>query len=116
MRCLRRRRPPAVLALIALALQLVLSFGHVHLDDDCAVSVHGSHALSGDTKAAAHHDPHTCSICLTLAILATTVEPAPPALPLPRLLPPARIDETAPERAIRRIALGFAARAPPSLA
>lgn len=116
MRCLRRRRPPAVLALIALALQLVLSLGHVHVDDDCTVSVHGSHALSGDTKTAAHHDPHTCSICLTLAILATTVEPAPPALPLPRLLPPARIDETAPERAIRRIALGFAARAPPSLA
>ena len=108
-----------VVALVALAMQLGLSFGHIHLDDDCAARAHGLHTglrtLNGDVGGAVHHDPHTCSICLTLAILAASVEPAPPALPPRELLPVAQADEPLAVRAIGRARLGFAARAPPPL-
>jgi hypothetical protein len=103
-----------VLALVALAMQLVASFGHVHLEDDCLAAGHGLRTLKGDVGPVAHHDPHTCSVCLTVAILGSSVEPAPPALPLPEL--PAADQAIAPSKqlVLGAVRLGFSARAPPS--
>ena len=67
-----RRRPDlAWIALLALAMQLAASFGHVHLDDDeeeheteqaiaLACEPHSQHSC----RPAAHHDHRTCAILL----------------------------------------------------
>jgi hypothetical protein len=72
------------LALFALALQLVLSFGHIHLDDiaarPAAIAALAQPADSPDhDEDAAKH----CDICATLHSLGTAQLPVPPALMLP---------------------------------
>ncbi len=85
----RRRRFGGCLALAALALQLVLTFGHVHLD--------GVHRLPPAALAGAAAQvsqsapvPHPgadadgyCAICATIYLAATTFLPQPPQLPPP---------------------------------
>lgn len=77
------------LALIALAINLALSFGHVHVGE-------GQHSGPGHVQAAAipPHDGHTqghhgqgeaddlCPICMAAAAIANGLAPTPPALPL----------------------------------
>jgi hypothetical protein len=85
-----RRQIFGRLALFALATQLVLSFGHVH--------VHASHPPEAaspaacDAKAPApcpahdgNDDDHHCSICWTIAIAGSVVPSVPPILEDPRL-------------------------------
>jgi hypothetical protein len=77
-----------VLALFALALQLVVSFGHVHADEltgqppGIASIAHAgqAQARAGDTDTG-HHDDH-CDICATLHALASAQIATPPLLPL----------------------------------
>jgi len=86
------RRPAALLASAGLALQLVLSFGHVHL--------HGVGAASHSTVAATHNSvpapaprqhpaPNTsddddyCAICASIVLVSNSLVSTPPALPLP---------------------------------
>ncbi len=90
MRWFYNRRFGSWLALAALALQLVVSFGHVHLD-----GVHRSYpapALSGSAAQAsqlpAPHpgndaDDDYCAICATIFLAATTFLPPAPQLPVP---------------------------------
>jgi hypothetical protein len=73
------------LAVSALAIQLVLSFGHVHAEDFAPVANIGASFdadrdggnPSEDHNGFAHHN---CDICATIALLATLVIPSPPAL------------------------------------
>jgi hypothetical protein len=75
------------LALFALALQLVLSFGHVHLRDFAGIpgkavaqtQVTAPHGPQGDT--ADHASDDYCLVCATVALSGTLVLPALPVLP-----------------------------------
>lgn len=79
------RRWGGRLALIALALQSVLAFAHVHVEDFVAQN-HGSVAIGAPTapddspSGAAHGD---CAICNTIQLLRTAVDSAPPLLAPP---------------------------------
>ena len=78
-----------MLALFALALQLVVSFGHVHADELTSQPLGiASSAQAGEAQASAgdtdtdHHDDH-CDICATLHALASAQIATPPPLPIP---------------------------------
>lgn len=87
---LRNRRFGGWLALAALTLQMVVSFGHVHLD-----GVHRavpSVATAGpQTRAAQPLPPQQpgndaddyCAICATIYLTASSFVPQPPRLPVP---------------------------------
>ncbi len=87
---LHNRRFGSCLALAALALQIAVSFGHVHLD-----GLHRTHsALSVASSAAqasqlpAQHpgndgDDDYCAICATIYLAANSFLPPAPQLPVP---------------------------------
>jgi hypothetical protein len=105
------------LALLALALQLAVSFGHIHAHDLTVTTprVANVHAEEGRNSApdGGHHD-RFCDICATLHALAGGQVAAPPSLPLPLAF--GCIEETIYARGIvvdpRRAQ--FQSRAPPS--
>jgi hypothetical protein len=83
------RRFCGALALLALALQLVLSFGHVHARDFAGIpgssvaqaQVTVPHGPDGD--AADQANDIYCAVCAAVALSGTLVLPALPALSLP---------------------------------
>lgn len=80
------RRFGGWLALFALAVQLTLSFGHVHLEGirggaDARVSL-----ITERPELPAQHpgnDADHCAICATIHLASTSFLPDPPQLPLP---------------------------------
>jgi hypothetical protein len=84
-----RREMFCRLALFALATQLVLSFGHVHLHEPHAPAAASATSCDAKTPAPcpAHDDDHEqhCSICWTIALAGSLVLAAPPLLEVPRL-------------------------------
>lgn len=82
------------LALFALAVQIVLSFGHVHLTD--LVGTAGAKAVvasgvDGPAKKAPGHQPGTpidpgCAICALIQLASTSTPSTAPILLLPTLL------------------------------
>jgi hypothetical protein len=82
-----RREMFCLLALFALATQLVVSFGHVHLHEPHAPGAASPAAC--DAKATApcpahdDDDERHCSICWTIAIAGSVVLSAPPVLEVP---------------------------------
>jgi len=113
------RRVCGPLALAALALQLVLSFGHLHLDGvhraSHAATLAGSSAQAPQLPAQQPADDGDdyCAICATIYLAANSFVPQPPQLPLPFVSRPiehfdrAAVDFIAPRRA------PFQSRAPP---
>jgi hypothetical protein len=94
------RRLCGRLALFALALQIGLSFGHVHADDvgrqTVALSAANSQAdrsPAGDEHRGRTDD--TCAICATIALAGSLLLPEPPALIIARRF----LDTPAPDRA-----------------
>jgi hypothetical protein len=90
----RHKQRGALLALAALALQIALSFGHVHLN------LRGLAGDSRGTTIAPHHatfaqippqapaqnpteDDDYCAICASIFLVSSSYTPAPPALPVP---------------------------------
>ncbi len=120
MRWIHNRRFGSCLALAALALQLVVSFGHVHPD-----GVHRAHpvlVLSGSgAQASQLPAPHPgndadddyCAICATIFLAANSFLPPPLQLPVPFVSRPIEhfasvaVDFIVPRRA------PFQSRAPP---
>jgi hypothetical protein len=88
---LRRSKWGACLALFALAMQLVLSFGHVHVGASSGYASGLEVAASSDTHKPAgnhhHHLPATpdenCALCALIHLASTLLPAAAPDLPLP---------------------------------
>ena len=74
------------LALFALAIQLVLSFSHVHLDGlnlaPRQVVVQTADHPGAPSPEGPNHDA-LCPICLSIQLAGATLQPAPPVLLLP---------------------------------
>jgi hypothetical protein len=108
------------LALFALALQMAVSFGHVHLDG--IHSVYPEAAATGfkpHAQALPAHQPGDddddayCPICASLYLTANSFMPAAPLLPLPSVSNLVKhFDRTAPVFVAQR-RLAFQSRAPP---
>ena len=102
----RHKRRGALLALAALALQITLAFGHVHLDGVHLKDAHLNNAhpnMVGGSRlatAAPHYstfaqaspqapaqipadDDDYCAICASIFLVSTSFASAPPALPVP---------------------------------
>jgi hypothetical protein len=81
------------LALFALALQLYLSFGHIHREDIYGPWIPGvaaaaapaptADATSTPTDRSSKHAADYCEICATISLLGTSVVADAPRLPLP---------------------------------
>jgi len=112
-------------ALLALALQLVLSFGHIHSKDllghsaptPIADALIGA-ALSDDdattsSDRAGHHEDEYCAIYAIAALIGSAQQAEPPTLPLPLVLasapPPVAVESLSLEQRHRL----SQARAPP---
>jgi hypothetical protein len=87
-------RQGALLALFALAIQLGLSFGHVHADGLAQAATVTAQAAVSDLDATAqplapsqHHPDGLaadgCAICATIALFGTLVAAVPPSLAVP---------------------------------
>jgi hypothetical protein len=80
------------LALFALAVQLLLSFGHIHRDDiygpDSASASAAAQPAANDsqpqpTNQPSKHSDDYCAICATMALLNTSFVAEAPQLPVP---------------------------------
>jgi hypothetical protein len=117
------RRLGAWLALFALAVQLVISFGHVHLegvtrtDPARFASAAGGHTsqvlLAPQSGRTGNDDDYYCPICASVYLTANSFVPAAPVLPVPSASNVVEhFDHNAPAFiASRRLA--FRSRAPP---
>ena len=107
----------SLLALFALALQLGLSFGHVHHDRAFA----GTATISDQASAASRDNSNSdtdgrqdlCAICATVALANALIDSAPPVLPLPVVSAAAEMLPAAAASHAGTHPLGFQARAPP---
>ena len=86
----RHRRHGALLALAALVLQIVLSFGHVHLHgvaQSAPAAITHPIALAdknSQTPAPIRGDSDEyCAICASIFLASSAFAPTPPQLPLP---------------------------------
>ena len=120
-----RSRWGSYLALFALAFQLALTFGHVHLDRFAPPTADKFAVASADASSDARNAPadpagrddradHRCPICTLIHLAGALVLAEPPSLPLPAVFGRLRtetavaFDFSEPQRAF------FAARAPPT--
>src|SRR6267378_3103070 len=93
----RRLRLSSCIALFALAFQLAVSFGHVHLDDlvgHSSVTIEPSGATAPAPAGDGPSDPadHYCSICALVHLAAALVSSQPPVMPLPIVFAQSRPD------------------------
>jgi hypothetical protein len=118
-----RGRSAAGLALFALALQMALSFGHLHRDDlglpplpasdQAQVTAHTSVAPRPGNPDQQPASDDYCVICASMALVATGVPSLPPALTVPEPVRPVWPAPTPAQTLKLDVALSFRARAPP---
>jgi hypothetical protein len=83
------RRFSGALALFALALQITLAFGHIHLRDFAGISGVATAATYVDTQQspwhndADHSTDNYCLVCATVSLAGTLVVPLPAVLAVP---------------------------------
>jgi hypothetical protein len=115
----------ARLALFALAVQFVVTFGHVHLDGLFGGSAQAAAAIdqSAATPANAHTKTHKsqgaadfdCPICALIQLASTSAPSVAPPLPIP-VMAGGLVLETSDETGVAASPLtAFQARGPPSL-
>jgi hypothetical protein len=103
-------------ALFAMAIQFALSFGHFHgIAAQAAPSIQSTQQLPGTNHDSDRHPDGVCAICAVVALASTALAAAPPALPLPPTIEPARLMTDAPFAHPRSPRAGFQSRAPPAL-
>jgi hypothetical protein len=116
----RYRRHGAVLALIALALQIVVAFGHVHLQ----AAAQNPHATSAQRVALADTKSHApvripadnddyCAICASIFLASSAFAPAPPQLLIPTNFQRVGHSFNAARSLAESLRLAFRSRAPP---
>ncbi len=104
------------IALFAIAFQLAVSFGHVHLDATVGGSsiaveaTEGATPSSGDTSDTADH---CCPICTLIHFAGTLVLSQPPVMPLPIMFAQWRPDAAVTFGFTAAPPFFFSARAPP---
>jgi Protein of unknown function (DUF2946) len=125
MRWLRSRlRSCTQLALFALAVQMVLSGGHMHRDDlglpplPVSDGIQFTSATTQGPGGSADQDHHPasndyCPICASMALVATAFPSLPPVLVEPVSMRRERLFETPVQRPSTQIWRLFQARAPP---
>ena len=117
-------RPFAKLALFALAVQMVVSFGHMHRDDlglPSLATAHWAHFPSAAAQAlAGPADPDQypssddyCPICASIALLTTGAPSLPPVIVVPPLIPRVWSSPTSLYLVATQAIFSFQARAPP---
>jgi hypothetical protein len=117
-------RPFARLALFALALQMVVSFGHMHPDDLGLSSSATAHwadfpssvaqALTGPTDRDQYPSSDDyCQICASMALLATGAPSLPPVIVGPPRISRVLSSPAALYLVATQVILSFQARAPP---
>jgi hypothetical protein len=119
-----RKRAGSYLALFALAFQLAISFGHVHLDRIAPPSVGASALAAAQTPAADLNTPSNpsgredladdcCPICTLIHLAGALVPAEMPSLPLPAVVGRLRLELAAEFDLTASHAALFRARAPP---
>ena len=117
----RHRRHGAVLALIALALQIAVAFGHVHLP----ALAQNAHATSAQRAAFADSKSHApvqtpadnddyCAICASIFLASSAFAPAPPQLLVPANFQRVEHCFNAARPVAESPRLAFRSRAPPA--
>jgi hypothetical protein len=117
-------RPFARLALFALAVQMVVSFGHMHPDDlglPSLATAHWAHFPSGATQALTrptdqHQYPSSddyCPICASMALLAIGAPSLPPVIVAPPQISRVLSSPASLYLVATQATLSFQARAPP---
>jgi hypothetical protein len=116
----RHKRYGIVLALIAVALQIVLAFGHVHLAGLVQTShvaiaqrVAKSQTLPQAPAQSPSDDDRYCAICASIFLASTALTPPPPQLPLPANFQSVEHSPYAIASLCERPRLAFRSRAPP---
>lgn len=115
----RCRRIASWLALGALVLQLVLSFGHVHLDGryganaGASISGFAANAQPQPAPQPGDHDDDYCAICASIYLAATSFVPQAPPLPVPFVSRPIEHFGSAPIAFVAPRRTPFQSRAPP---
>jgi hypothetical protein len=112
-----RLRLGSCLALFALAFQLVVSFGHIHLDalanySSPVVAATAGTAPAGDNPS--DRADHCCPICTVIHFAGTLVLSQPPSVPLPIAFAQSPPDATVKFGFSTAPPAFFPARAPPS--
>jgi hypothetical protein len=117
-----RSRLGSWLALFALAFQLAVSFGHVHVDAKglghaAVLADHASTGAEGASPAANDEAPaladNCCPVCALIHLVSTVVAAQAPDLPVPALFGGTRSDPSLEFGLTPRSHALFAARAPP---
>ena len=114
------RRIGAWAALFAFAIQLVLSFGHVHLDKLTVSSPAAANVQVASRDGGAPQPKHTgandfCAICATIALVTSSVLPEAARLSPPLSVPSSRATEFLIARSAFDLHASFQARAPPAV-
>jgi hypothetical protein len=104
----------ARLALFAIAVQLALSFGHVHaIAPQTAPSIQSILQLPAPGHSPDQHPDEFCAICAVMAQASTAMAAAAPALPVPQAFELAHPSMDAAFVQPRPARAAFQSRAPP---
>lgn len=104
----------ARVALFALAVQFVLSFGHFHaIAAQAAPSISAAQQLPTPGHDSDQHPDDYCAICAVIALASTGMAAAAPALAIPQAAEPTRPATHAAFVVARSARAAFQSRAPP---
>jgi hypothetical protein len=105
----------ARVAMFALAIQLVLSFGHFHaIASQAAPSIQSAQQqLPAQNPDSDQHSDDVCAICAVVSLANTAVAAAPPALPIPQAFKLAQPATNTTFEHPRPTRTAFQSRAPP---
>ena len=108
-------RNGSTLALFALAIQMLLAFGHYHAGHALAAPRGASIELA-QLPSSPVHDQHAadhCDICAVISMAGTMLAASPPQLALPLVVDFVRVSAPAEFRDLATIQVAFQPRAPP---